>query len=800
MLYVYKSLVNWPKELSTEIENDQIMKPEKYENWLFVLSIGYISVIVIAEIFFPHGIVGTVAYLLVIFYFLFFPNKKHHVLGISIITSIYLIIGYLFANEYTIITNAITFNRIITIAVVWLGLFFTLRYKKFLNAQLQQKKHLNAVFENATEGMLISNVNGDIIAINQFAEKMFGYQHNELLGVKVEQLIPKRFAQRHQSHRENFVSSPHTRPMGAGRDLFGLHSDGTEFPVEVSLSHFKTDNELFVVAFIVDITERKKASENLRREKEIAQMYLDIAPVIFMVLNTSDEIQLINKYGSEILGYKESEIVGKNWIQNFIPVDDQVLSREVFANFLRGQNQAFEVPVVGRNGSLKIISWKGSVILNEANDPQALLCSGEDVTEKRAQEEMNLQNVENIKKLNEELEYRVEKRTLELAQALDRLENVNKDLNNQITERKVIEEKLLSSQRLYKAIAHNFPDGIIGVLNNEFRYILVDGKELHSLGLSVNRLFGKKIFEELQPESGEDFEQQLQATFEGAPSSFEVYIKDKIYNVVAVPLPDVRDEINEILVVMQNVTSQKTMEEGLRKSLEKERELGELKSRFVTMASHEFRTPLSTILSSVFLLENYTGDTYEKQKTLHINRIKKSVNNLTEILNDFLSIGKLEEGRVEVHVAPLNLVEFIRDFIHEMESVKKNDQRIEYRHLKGDSIVHSDKQLLKNIMINLVSNAIKYSNPGDIINITSTLNHQTFEIQVEDQGIGIPENEQEQIFKRFYRANNATNIQGTGLGLNIVSKYVELLDGSIEFESKQNKGTTFKVKLPVKSE
>lgn len=530
-------------------------------------------------------------------------------------------------------------------------------------------------------------------------------------------------------------------------------------------------------------------------------MYLDIAPVVFMVLNNQGEIQVINQYGCDILGYEESEIIGKNWVSNFIPSEERALCQEALGNYFRnGESKEFEVPVMTRNGDKRIISWKGAVILDERNMPTAMLCSGEDVTAKRAQEELNLQNVESIKKLNEELESRVEKRTLELGHALESLESTNKDLKNQIAERKIIEEKLLSSQRLYKAIAHNFPDGIIGVLNKDFRYILVDGKELNSLGLSVQNLLGKKTFEEIYPISSLDVEGQLKEAFEGSPTSFEINVNDKIYNVVAVPLPDVRDEINEILIVIQNITSQKTMEEGLRKSLEKERELGELKSRFVTMASHEFRTPLSTVLSSVFLLENYSGDTYEKQKTVHINRIKKAVHNLTEILNDFLSIGKLEEGRVEVNSAPLNLEEFIRDFIPELETVKKNDQKFEYEHVGDDKIVMTDKQLLKNILINLVSNAIKYSNPGDTINIGTSLDNGTFEIQVKDQGIGIPEHEQKQIFNRFYRANNATNIQGTGLGLNIVKKYVELLNGTIQFVSKENKGTTFKVNLPILTE
>lgn len=230
-------------------------------------------------------------------------------------------------------------------------------------------------------------------------------------------------------------------------------------------------------------------------------------------------------------------------------------------------------------------------------------------------------------------------------------------------------------------------------------------------------------------------------------------------------------------------------------ALSKERELSDLKSRFVSMASHEFRTPLSTILSSVSLLSKYTQSSDQDKRDKHIMRIQSSVNNLTDILNEFLSLGKIEEGKIQQHVSEFNLKEQLYLMIQEMQPILKNGQKISYQH-HGIVHVKMDLSLLRNIMINLLSNAIKFSSEGSMIWTVSDINaNGMLTIQVKDQGIGIPDEDKKHLFERFFRAKNATNIQGTGLGLHIVSKYVELMGGSIEVESEWNQGTLFTLKF-----
>lgn len=235
----------------------------------------------------------------------------------------------------------------------------------------------------------------------------------------------------------------------------------------------------------------------------------------------------------------------------------------------------------------------------------------------------------------------------------------------------------------------------------------------------------------------------------------------------------------------------------IQKALEKEKELSELKSRFVSMASHEFRTPLSTILSSISLLSRYTEGSQQEKRDKHIQRIKSAVRNLTGILNDFLSLSKLEEGRIENQPFEFELQELCPEVIDEIQGLLKDGQEIIHEGIHTPMTVNWDKRLVKNILFNLLSNASKYSDEGKKIFLKERLEGDYLLIDITDQGIGIPEADQVYLFTRFFRAANAMNIQGTGLGLNIVKRYIDLVGGSITFDSQLNVGTTFTVCLPL---
>ncbi|HMK19284.1 MAG TPA: PAS domain-containing sensor histidine kinase [Chitinophagaceae bacterium] len=400
---------------------------------------------------------------------------------------------------------------------------------------------MTSLFENATEGIILTNGNGHIALANPAAERMFGYNAGELENLPVEVLIPGNFRPGHKALREGFHKKPSNRSMGANRDLFALKKNGEEFPVEISLSHYKKNDELFVIAFIVDITLRKEAEQTLVK--------------------------------------KQNEL----------------------------EKVTFE-----------------------------------------------------IRKLNTELEKKVDERTHILKEALEKLEQ---------------------SQT-----------------------------ELHE-------------------------------------------------------------------------------------ALDKEKQLNEIKSRFVSLASHEFRTPLSAVLSSAALISKYTKEEEQQKRNKHIDRIKDSVKHLNDILEDFLSLGKLDEGRITTDPGEFNLKEMIDETLADVKVVLKPGQKFNFKY-EGEEKINADKNLLRNILINLISNAAKFSEEDSPITISAKSDSEKNVITVADKGIGISQKDQEHLFTMFYRGSNVTNIQGTGLGLHIVKRYIDLINGTVDLQSTLGKGTSITITFP----
>lgn len=228
-------------------------------------------------------------------------------------------------------------------------------------------------------------------------------------------------------------------------------------------------------------------------------------------------------------------------------------------------------------------------------------------------------------------------------------------------------------------------------------------------------------------------------------------------------------------------------------SLEKEKELNQMKSRFVSMASHEFRTPLSSVQLSASLIEKYAERPDLPNILKHTNRIRGAVQLLNNILNDFLSLEKLEAGRVVVNKTDINLVQLAEEITEEMQMICKKNQHIVYQHTGAVGTFYLDAHLIKSGVINLISNAIKYSGENTFIEFSTEIKDDVCIICVKDNGIGIPVEDQKNLFEPFFRAHNTGNIPGTGLGLNIVRRYVKLMDGHMEYHSAINKGAMFKM-------
>jgi signal transduction histidine kinase len=248
---------------------------------------------------------------------------------------------------------------------------------------------------------------------------------------------------------------------------------------------------------------------------------------------------------------------------------------------------------------------------------------------------------------------------------------------------------------------------------------------------------------------------------------------------------------------LYNITKRKKAEEEVWQALTRQLQLNELKSKFVSIASHEFRTPLSGILSSAYLISKYSelNDTENLQK--HADRISGAVRTLTDILNDFLSLGKMDEGKVRNNCTTFSVTGFCHQLVEDLQPNLKKEQQLIYEHKSVNETVSLDKEHLRHVLSNLISNAVKYSSEGKTIWLHSATKNGHITFSVKDEGIGIPAEAQPHLFQTFFRADNAANYQGTGMGLHIVKRFLDIMGGSIRFSSKLNQGTSFTVRFPV---
>lgn len=254
-------------------------------------------------------------------------------------------------------------------------------------------------------------------------------------------------------------------------------------------------------------------------------------------------------------------------------------------------------------------------------------------------------------------------------------------------------------------------------------------------------------------------------------------------------------ETNELL--QEEIRKQKEAEEKVKDALTREKELNELKSRFVSMISHEYRTPLTAILSSTELLELYGHKWSEEKKKEHLDKIKGSVNYMTEMLKDVLLINRAEAGRLDFNPDNLELVGFCRTLVREIQLIAGTKCSIAFASNVESLNTFMDKKLLQYIFNNLLVNAVNYSSEDGKIRFELLAGDKDLIFNVTDNGIGIPEEDLQRLFEQFYRGKNTTNIPGTGLGLSIVKRCVDLHNGRIEVESKVGSGTAFTVVIPI---
>ena len=642
---------------------------------------------------------------------------------------------------------------------------------------MDDQKMLQAMFQEATIGILVVNGQGVIVQVNSFSERLFGYDSGELIDKKIEVLLPDSYRKRHVSHRQNYHKKPVPRSMGANFELYGLRKDGTTFPIAISLSHMDIDGERFSIAYASDDTIQQKMIKDLVAAKKLSENMSKIVDEslseVFIFDGETLKFVQVNEGARQNIGYTLEEM------RTMTPIDikpdfDEDVFLELLEPLRSGAKEKLLFETIHQRKDQTTYPVEIHLQYSTLGQSPVFVAFIVDISERKKYEKKLLE-------YSDELELKVIERTTELQQS---------------------ETKLLEAQKTAKMGHWEFD-----LDNNKITW---SEQIYQNFGIETKtEITVELILKHIHPEDHEKIEpivKKIQKTGQPQPLNFRIitpqgetrYIFADGKKLLDKDQPDakkMRGIIQEVTELKKAEIAIKESETKLKVALEKERELSELKSRFVSMASHEFRTPLSSILSSANLIGRYEKTEQHDKREKHVKRIESSVRNLTMILNDFLSLEKLESGKVSLNPTQVGIAEFIDQIIEEVSLTIKGNEKIIHTHI-GHHQVFADEHLLKNILLNLLSNGVKYSKDGTNVELLTENKDGTLKIQVKDYGIGIPMADQKNMFSRFFRANNVTNIQGTGLGLTIVKRYLDLMGGKIWFESEEGKGTTFFVEIP----
>lgn len=551
-------------------------------------------------------------------------------------------------------------------------------------------------------------------------------------------------------------------------------------------------DSLALEGYIQDITAQKETETQLHHTQAKSIALLKAIPDMMFVQDKAGIFLEFHAQDGTKLLVPRDQILGKN-IKDILP-------RNLYKAIKKAQHIVFQ------KNLMQIVHYslkkKGETNYYEARvvpiDSKNVLTIVRDISERKKMENVLKRSEEQLAKYSEVLEKTVHERTNELTATVQKLVESNLRLEDQIQETAIAEKIATRSSSLSLAIAKNFPNGFIIVFNTAFEMILKEGEAITQLRL--NRFISEGmpvknigLFSEKEKVT---LKKQILKTLKGKHLSFEMEYKKRFFAVNTKPLLDENDKITTALFVYNDITFQKKTERDAQKALIEEQKLNELKSRFISMASHEFRTPLSAIQTAAILIGKQNEPGKEEKREKYVAQIKRNVKNLVIILNDFLSLSKLEEGKVVPTNEQLDIITFLKILIEEIVITKKNGQHIKFSAPKSAVIISLDHKLIRHIFMNLLSNAIKYSEDETTVYVTVKEDTKNVIIAITDEGIGIPEEDKEHLFERFFRAKNVSNIEGTGLGLNIAKQYVILMGGIIEFKSEVTKGSTFIVTFP----
>jgi len=672
------------------------------------------------------------------------------------------------------------------------------------------QEHLKNVFESANVGIAYANESGQLVDFNSEFEKLLDYSREELLGTNISTFTHGDDVPRLQKLRNELYSGK--------RDDFRMEkryiTKGNHIKwVDLSVSAIRDSSGQMItpLAIIVDITERKLAEKELLEQVKWNQKLLDTTLDGYALADQNGYILDVNHSYCQMTGYSKDELLGSR-IQDIEAAMDADQVKNRIAQLMKDGRGRFETRHKCKDGSIIDLDVSISIISIDGVEPR-VAAFARNITERKRTELVNSVFNSISQHLNTDiLLHDFCEHIDQSVQKIMRLESFCVSEYN---------EQTGESELVFIRDNHGITDEpLCRVANNVLAEHLINTKK--GLALSegqVSKFFGEELIKSLGrlPKSWVGVPLMAENVAVGVLTSHTLY-EDRLYSDADIDVlmfvgtqlgsyikrKRAENETTALNESLEARVEDRTAELNLARrelamSLKKEKELGQLKSLFVSTASHQFRTPLTVIQSSMGILEMQMDDMDDKlrgQFSLVYNRIQGQIGKMTDLMNDVLLLGKINAGGVQAKYETVDLVFLCKNLLNRYSDIQDDGRIAEIKITGTERQLELDPKLMEHAISNVISNAFKYSKGAPNPRMTIHFDSDHVLLAVQDFGAGIPENELGQIFEPFYRATNVENIAGTGLGMAIAKEYLELNSGVIGIQSTLNEGTTFEVKLP----